>query len=539
MRFSRLWMLALLVCCGRAGALSIDGNLQFHAAVGAPLSVSVPISLQGDENSRIYYRLTPATGLADAEERAAAAVHAGYDPSQPAIVLSTTERMAVPAMRLHLEVGVGSVVVGRELTVLFDIPDLNRSSPLETPAAGAAPAPTVGAIVAAVPGQAPAASGNAAAPGETRSIAIGKEEDQKTPIAFGDAAAGGTAPGAPKAAPDAGQMVIAPRPRYFNTYQVKNGETLSSIAAHFAKAGAGGVDAVMLAIYEANIDDFPPHNPQHPIVGRLLGIPDAPSIGTEPAYRVAEFKEYLRRPLGEWQVPVTLLRKPADPVLVVPKQTPPWLQPHNLIGAAAVLLVLWGLRKLFAGGRHKREMSARRAQIKGGGSAASFTPQFGGTAPGPASERAVVAGLPPAPPEAEQAEISRLRELLEQQPGRADIRLRLVQRLFEARRAAGFAEVALPLEAVLSVEAWERVRAMGHELVPGDFRFQPQAPFAPSPELLSLLEQQENTQRAAAPAAAAGTIDFDFHGEMARVDKTRSDVFGRGDGDDDGGKRAA
>ncbi|MDB5978650.1 MAG: hypothetical protein JWR07_5410, partial [Nevskia sp.] len=110
---------------------------------------------------------------------------------------------------------------------------------------------------------------------------------------------------------------------------------------------------------------------------------------------------------------------------------------------------------------------------------------------------------------------------------RADIRLRLAQRLFEARRAAGFAEVALPLEAVLSPEAWERVRAMGHELLPSDFRFQPQAGIAPAPELLSLLDQNAAARQAAAsPAAEGGTIDFDFHGEMARVDKARSDVFG-------------
>ncbi len=71
---------------------------------------------------------------------------------------------------------------------------------------------------------------------------------------------------------------------------------------------------------------------------------------------------------------------------------------------------------------------------------------------------------------------------------------------------------------------------MGHELLPSDFRFQPQAGLTPAPELLSLLEQRAAAQQAAAPAAETGTIDFDFHGEMARVDKARSDVFGGGDG---------
>jgi len=134
----------------------------------------------------------------------------------------------------------------------------------------------------------------------------------------------------------------------------------------------------------------------------------------------------------------------------------------------------------------------------------------------------------PAAPDTGQSEIARLRELLVQQPGRADIRLRLAQRLFEARRAIGFAEVALPLEQVLSPEAWERVRAMGHELLPSDFRFQPQSGLTPAPELVSLLERKGAPQTA--PAAETASIDFDFHGEMARVDKARSDVFGKGGG---------
>jgi len=520
MRFSRLLIVALLIGSGDVRALSIDGDMQLHAAVGQPLSVSVPITLAGDETSRIYYRLTPAAGLAEAEERAAASVHASYNPSIPAIVLTTPERVAVPAMRLHLEVGAGSVVVSRDLTVLCDIPDLSKSSPLD------APAPVVGTVVpasasAARPTVTAASSG---VPADAQAIAIAKEEDQKTAIAFGDTAAssGGTASAG---APAATHLEIAPRPKYFNTYQVKKGDTLSSIGTHFARAGAGSAEAVMLAVYEANIDDFPAGNPEHPIVGRLLGIPDAPSIGSEPAYRIAEFKEYLRKPVGEWQVPVTLQRVAADPVPEIPKIAPGWRQPRNLIGVAVLLLLWWGLRQLFAGGKHKRTLAARRALSVSGVSVVPHSMLLEAASP-PAREPMPELLAPP-PPEAEQAEISRLRELLEQQPGRADIRLRLAQRLFEARRAVGFAEVALPLETVLSPEAWERVRAMGHELLPSDFRFQPQAGIAPAPELLSLLEPGAAPQ-ATATNAPAGTIDFDFHGEMAQVDKNRNDVFGPG-----------
>ncbi|MDB5975848.1 MAG: hypothetical protein JWR07_2608, partial [Nevskia sp.] len=452
MRLSRPFFGFVFAACGGAAhALSIDGELQLHAAVGQPLSVSVPITLAGDEVSRIYYRLTPASGLAEAEERVAAQVHAAYDPAVPAIVLSTSTRVTVPAMRLHLEVGAGSVVVSRDLTVLFDIPDLNKSSPLEFPT------PVVGQVVArpdnaARPAATPAAA-STAVPDGAHAISIGKEEDQKTAIAYGDAAAGGGAVTGAAAV----QTVIAPRPKYFNSYQVKKGDTLASIAAHFARAGAGNADAVMLAVFEANIDDFAAGNPQHPTVGRQLDIPDAASIGSEPGYRIAEFKDYLRKPVGEWQVPVTLLRKAAEPAPEAPRETPGWQQPRNLIGAAALLLVLWGLRTLFAGGKHKRAMAARRAVATGG--VPAMQPNLPQAAPVAPTPREPARLLTAAAPETEQAEISRLRELLTQQPGRADIRLRLAQRLFEARRAAGFAEVALPLEAVLSPEAWERVRA--------------------------------------------------------------------------------
>jgi len=507
MRFARFLIPLLAACSGAAQALSIDGDTQLHAAVGQALSVSVPVSLAGDEVSRLYYRLTPATGLADAEEKAAAAVHASYDPAAQAILLTTASRMTVPAMRLHLEVGAGAVVVSREVTVLFDIPDLSQSAPLD----------------AAAPKQ-PGAE--AAATEGVRSIEIGRDDgQQKAARSFGDAAAAA----APRVAPVAvakPQLMLAPRPKYFNTYQVKQGDTLTSIGNHFAHAGAGDVDAVMLAIYEANYESFPAGDPQHPAIGAQFGIPDAASIGSEPAYRVAEFRDYLRKPVGEWQVPVNLQRRPAEAAPAAPRETPPWLQPHNLVGAAVLALLLWALSRLFAGGGRRRALAARRAMSAGGG-APVMAPNLAQAAAPPLREPAVEL-VAPAPLDTGQSEIARLRELLVQQPGRADIRLRLAQRLFEARRAIGFAEVALPLEQVLSPEAWERVRAMGHELLPSDFRFQPQSGLTPAPELVSLLERKGAPQTA--PAAETASIDFDFHGEMARVDKARSDVFGKGGG---------
>jgi hypothetical protein len=189
MRAFKVLGLVLLWCGGPAWALSIDGEPQLHAAVGQPLSVSVPVSLAGDEVSRLYYRLTPGAGLAEAEERAAASVHAGYDPATSAITLSTTARVTVPAIRLHLEVGAGDVVVGRDITVLFDLPDLNASSaPLTQLAA------QPGTRLAA--GDAHADLAAVAMPDGARGIEIQKQEAPGKVVAFGDAAAHIAAPAA-------------------------------------------------------------------------------------------------------------------------------------------------------------------------------------------------------------------------------------------------------------------------------------------------------------------------------------------------------
>ncbi|MDR3419085.1 MAG: hypothetical protein P4L83_23160 [Nevskia sp.] len=523
MRFSRLLVVASCACSGGAFALSIDGDTQLHAAVGQRLQVAVPVSFASDEVSRLYYRLTPAAGLADAEERAAAAVHASFSPAGPAIVLTTSTRVTVPAMRLHLEVGAGSMVVSRDLTVLFDIPDLTSSAPLDAPATATKPAAD------SVPAQS-----DSAVPAGARAIAIQKEEDQKTPLSYGDgalrsgeAASATAAQAAPRVA-HAPVARLAPRPHYFNTYQVKPGDTLGSIAEHLSRAGAGGTDAVMLAVFEANIENFPLGDPMHPLVGHKLGIPTAAAIAGEPAYRVAEFKDYLRDPMGEWQVPVNLLPwrdAPAEPVERKPSF---WRRPHTLIGAGVLSLLLWGLRKFFAGGAHTRTHVARRALTTAGVPAVhpnAFTPP-----PSDSSrDRKLLLVPEPQDSESEQVEISRLRSLLNQQPTRADLRLRLAQRLYEARRSAGFAEVALPLEESLSPEAWERVRVMGHELLPSDFRFQPQAGITPAPELLSMLQQSQAAKKAPPSVPGSGAVEFDLQAEMELVEKSRSKVF-RGGG---------
>ncbi|HWY26037.1 MAG TPA: hypothetical protein VNX47_14015 [Nevskia sp.] len=79
----------------------------------------------------------------------------------------------------------------------------------------------------------------------------------------------------------------------------------------------------------------------------------------------------------------------------------------------------------------------------------------------------------PAPETEADREIDRLRQALARNPRRGDIRLELARELYDAGEAQEFLRVALPLEEVLHEESWERIRAMGHELLPGEYRFFP------------------------------------------------------------------
>jgi hypothetical protein len=61
--------------------------------------------------------------------------------------------------------------------------------------------------------------------------------------------------------------------------------------------------------------------------------------------------------------------------------------------------------------------------------------------------------------------------MLVEKPWRSDIRFQLAQRLYKAGDAPGFAEVAPELKSSLSVGVWQRVRAMGRDLLRDDPRF--------------------------------------------------------------------
>lgn len=79
------------------------------------------------------------------------------------------------------------------------------------------------------------------------------------------------------------------------------------------------------------------------------------------------------------------------------------------------------------------------------------------------------------------SQLDHLREALARNPRRGDIRLELARQLYEAGEAQEFLKVALPLEEMLHEESWERVRAMGHQLLPREYRFFPRVIEAESP----------------------------------------------------------
>lgn len=94
-----------------------------------------------------------------------------------------------------------------------------------------------------------------------------------------------------------------------------------------------------------------------------------------------------------------------------------------------------------------------------------------------ADDRTRIGPQPGYPPHrGEVDELARLRRMLDENPGRVDIRYQLVQRLYKAGDAASFARVAPPLRSAVSEETWRRVQAMADELLPGDARFGPDTP---------------------------------------------------------------
>jgi hypothetical protein len=489
---SRLLAAFLLLCCADVRALSLDGDAQLHATVGQPLNTAVPLTLAPGEASKLVIEVSPVATQPKIEREAAGSVTAEYvdTASGPAVHLVSPSRITVPTISLHLEVSAGGVTVARDLSVLFDVPDLYAQSSFAGGNRGSVTAGT-----------------------DASMRALNIRRDERSAVTAGDAAANG--PVAP-ADEEGGRS---------SRYQVRSGDTLPKIAARLADAYPAGADALSLAIYEANPQAFKPGDPEHPIFSRELVIPNTLRVNDEPADRVSAFKQYLRHPGDGWTLPA----RPAPaaaPAIILPPDEQPLFRHLPLLVAAGVLLIvvpllllviqrmLRPLRRLRRMRRYhtmpppswstalparvppappaqpepSREVTVPFEPRPAAGPRPVFYDLEAGPEPVPMAEPLreslpLRASLPlrdslpePGPGFAadeasEPVELARLRYMLQVRPERADIRLRLVHRLYDLRRGEHFAEIALPLRSVLPATAWQNVRAMAHELLPDDPRF--------------------------------------------------------------------
>jgi len=434
--------LAALVFCASAWALSVDSHSELHAVIGQRLSVDLPVSFAGINANAVSVRVTPGPDLPDEEAQMAQSVQASYDAERSVVHLSSAQRVLVPTIRLHLIVTAGALVLNSDVDVLVDVPDLNAQHTARADAAIPA--------VAAPQSGAPA----------IRLYAIQKPEAPAQP-GYGDAAAApadAAAAQRPSATPPPPPPPPDPRPK---TWRVRPGDTLSGISRRLAQVYAVEPDALSLALYEANTAAFMEKAPEQAIAGQLLQVPEDFVFRGEPAARVAEFRAWLKQPAGKWQPRAfqSMQRPPAPAPTQGAAPDLEFAKAIAIVTGVALLLLL--LRQQLLRLR-LRSLLTRYVPM----SAVQVRKVKRIIIPAPPPRRGLSQGAV-----TEKLRIKRLREVLDQNPFRSDIRYRLAERLHKAGDGHTFAQIAPPLRPSLSPEAWARVCAMGRDLLPDDPRF--------------------------------------------------------------------
>ncbi len=456
-------LLGALLPCTAGWALSVDGRSQLHAVIGQPLSLAVPVSFAGVNPNQVTVRVVPSPDLPDEEAVVAASVQASYDTEHSLVRLTTRQRVLVPALGLHLEVSSGSLMVNQDIDVLVDVPDLSAQhfANEAAPAAAAGPAaPGIHVLTvekAAVPGR---RYGDGATPdaASTATAAASVFNAVATATATSASPTADTAndSGRPSATPPPPPPPPDPRPR---TWQAKPGEGLSGISRSLAAAWHVAPEPMSLALYEANSGAFSAKSPEQVVAARRLQVPDEVVVNSEPAERVAQFRAWLRQPQGAWQPRSFPSLSPAPPPA---GPGPPWWLAQALATVTAVAALLLAVSLVLRRLRLRRLMT-RYVPM----SAVQVKKVKRIIIPAPPPRRGLSQGAV-----TEKLRIKRLREMLDHNPFRSDIRYRLAERLHKAGDSRTFAQIAPPLRPSLSPEGWARVCKMGRELLPDDPRFQ-------------------------------------------------------------------
>jgi pilus assembly protein FimV len=248
------------------------GRLTVLSALGQPLAAEIEIvSLQPGEEDGLSARLAPT----EAFEQAGVDINPALNSvrisierrdKRPFLRVSSSQPVNEPFLDLLVELQWPSGRLVREYTFLLDPPEYRSrqqaiaTTPLppmaEKPAAPVeAQKPAAEAPAAPVEAQKPAAEAPAA-----------PAEEQK-PAA--------EAPAAPTPAPAA----AAPAKPAANTYEVKRGDTLGTIARQHLRPGVS-LNQMLVAIFRANEDAFIRGNVNLVRTGKILNIPEPEGLGS-------------------------------------------------------------------------------------------------------------------------------------------------------------------------------------------------------------------------------------------------------------------
>lgn len=263
---------ALLLVHSGASALSL-GRLSVQSSLGEPLRAEVDItSISPDEAASLRASLASpdafrAAGVEFNAALAGAKVALGKKADGRSVIRITGDRsMSEPFVDMVLDFAWNGGKLQRSYTLLIDPPTRVSESPapvLTSPALSAAPVvATPLPPVASAPSRVPAPVAVAAEP---------------------------TEPPAPKAAPKA-KAKAEPKPQPVakepdavapptasstaDNYKVKQGDTLSAIAARHAQSGVS-LDQMLVSLYRGNPQAFMGNNMNRLKSGVVLNVPDA------------------------------------------------------------------------------------------------------------------------------------------------------------------------------------------------------------------------------------------------------------------------
>ena len=233
------------------------GRMAVQSALGENLRAEIDVtSISPEEASSLRVRIAPAEAYRAAGVDYSAVLTATQvalarrADGRPFLRVSSDRVVQEPFVDVILEITWASGRLVREYTMLLDPPTTRTAT---APAAAPAPAP-VSPVISAAPPAAPAPAPRAAAPAAPRAAAP---------------AAAPRVPAAPR--PEAAAPASASSA---DEYRVRNGDTLTRIAARTQREGAS-LDQMLVALWRNNSQAFIDNNMNRLKAGSVLSVPSA------------------------------------------------------------------------------------------------------------------------------------------------------------------------------------------------------------------------------------------------------------------------